>query len=165
MGARRDRQNASTAHSLAHTHTQQSTTYRPSRRHHQHHTLPSPTPHTPQIRRIVSETGLDLVQLHGDEGMEACADCGVPAIRVVHVPAGGEGADAPSAESRAEAVLGQITPNFSAGILLDTSVKGVQGECRVACGRGNSRKFSVSPRRLFASFSCLPGRRKVRRVV
>ncbi|CAM9625132.1 unnamed protein product [Pylaiella littoralis] len=82
---------------------------------------------TEEIRRIVSETGLDLVQLHGDEGMEACAECGVPAIRVVHVPAGGEGDDAPSAESRAETVLAQITPNFAAAILLDTSIKGVQG--------------------------------------
>lgn len=84
------------------------------------------------------------MQLHGDEGMEACAECGVPALRVVHVPAeaggaavdgdaageegGGEGALSASAKARAEVVLAQTPPNFAAGVLLDTSVKGVQGE-------------------------------------
>eukprot|EP00752_Nemacystus_decipiens_P006212 g5604.t1 len=94
---------------------------------------------TEEIQRIVSETGLDLVQLHGDEGIEACAECGVPALRVVHVPAAGEEEQvtpgdgggvfpsSPSAAARAEAVLAQVPPNFAAGVLLDTSVNGAQG--------------------------------------
>ena len=68
------------------------------------------------------------MQLHGDEGIEACADCGVPALRVVHVPAaGGDGGDA-SSKLRAEGIIGQLPPNFAAGVVLDTTVKGAQGE-------------------------------------
>ncbi|CAM9191193.1 unnamed protein product, partial [Laminaria digitata] len=86
-----------------------------------------------QVRQIVSGAGLDLVQLHGDEGIEACAECGVPALRVVHVPAAGAGGDGGgsggegSAQLRAEGIIGQLPPNFAAGVVLDTTVKGVQG--------------------------------------
>lgn len=80
-----------------------------------------------QVRKIAEEAGLDLVQLHGDEGMEACAECGVPALRVVHVPAREEGV---SAEARAEMVLNQLVPNFAAGVMLDTSVNGAQGKSK-----------------------------------
>lgn len=76
------------------------------------------------------------MQLHGDEGIEACADCGVPALRVVHVPAlgGGEAAavagegEAASAKTRADRVLEQLPPGYAAGVVLDTTVEGVQGE-------------------------------------
>eukprot|EP00904_Undaria_pinnatifida_P012423 jgi/Undpi1/8310/HiC_scaffold_25.g10779.m1 len=77
-----------------------------------------------EVRRTVSEAGLDLVQLHGDEGIEACAECGVPALRVVHVPAAGGEA---SAKLRAEGIIRQLPPNFAAGVVLDTTVKGLQG--------------------------------------
>ena len=65
------------------------------------------------------------MQLHGDEGIEACAECGVPALRVVHVPAAGGEA---SAKLRAEGIIRQLPPNFAAGVVLDTTVKGLQGE-------------------------------------
>lgn len=71
------------------------------------------------------------MQLHGDEGMEACGECGVPAMRVVHVP-GGAGMDHDedlvSAEARAQEVLEQLSPNYAAAVVLDTTVEGVQGE-------------------------------------
>lgn len=91
-----------------------------------------------KVQRIVEEAALDMVQLHGDEGMEACAECGVPALRVVHVPASGQprevGADEGeegdqdlSLESRVQDVLHQLPPNYAAGVVLDTTVKGMQG--------------------------------------
>lgn len=75
------------------------------------------------------------MQLHGDEGIEACADCGVPALRVVHVPASGADGGADSSKLRAESIIGQLPPNFAAGVVLDTTVKGVQGEffCLLRC--------------------------------
>jgi len=77
------------------------------------------------ISQIVQEVGLDLVQLHGDEGMEACnpAKCGgVPAIRVVHMPP-----DKGDAFNRARAIVDSFTSSYPQAILLDTSVKGAQG--------------------------------------
>jgi phosphoribosylanthranilate isomerase len=78
------------------------------------------------IAKFVEETGLDLIQLHGDEGMEACdsSKCGgVPAIRVVHMPPG----DLGDASSRAQAIVNSLTSSHPQAILLDTSVKGSQG--------------------------------------
>ena len=87
-----------------------------------------------QIRRTVEEAGLDLAQLHGDEGIEACTECGAPALRVVHVPAApaagamGVAEGRESAKARAQMVLDQLPPNLAAGVLLDTSVEGSQGD-------------------------------------
>ncbi|CAN0378144.1 unnamed protein product, partial [Discosporangium mesarthrocarpum] len=80
----------------------------------------------------VAEVGLDLVQLHGDEGLEACAECGVPGIHVVHVPPaldseGGGGEGALTAEHRAALVVEALKPGFAAAVLLDTVVKGARG--------------------------------------
>ena len=75
------------------------------------------------IRRTVEECGLDLVQLHGHEGMEAANRdvLGVPAIRVVDIAV-----DPETGETVADAVerlLDSVT-NDPAAILLDTSIKG-----------------------------------------
>jgi len=76
------------------------------------------------IQEMVDKCGLDLVQLHGSEGMEAAnvAKCGVPAIRVVDIEThpDGTGAAAPDA---VEKLLSDITTDPVA-ILLDTSIKG-----------------------------------------
>jgi len=75
------------------------------------------------IREMVEECGLDLVQLHGTEGMEAANEetCGVPAIRVVDIETDPEtGKATPNA---AEKLLESITTDPVA-ILLDTSIKG-----------------------------------------
>ena len=80
-----------------------------------------------QIRHVVETVGLDLVQLHGREGMEACSACGVPAIRVVHIEASTDGEDnGKTSQERADAIINSLTGDPVA-ILLDTSVKGVQG--------------------------------------
>lgn len=71
-----------------------------------------------ELRDIVENVGLDCVQLHGDEGMEACSKCGVPAIRVVHVEAG--------VKPNVDKILDTLTSDPVA-ILFDTSVKGYQG--------------------------------------
>ncbi len=75
------------------------------------------------IRQAVDECGLDLVQLHGKEGMEAAnmKKCGVPAIRVVDVETNEDGSG--SASDAVEKLLGAITTDPFA-ILLDTSIKG-----------------------------------------
>jgi anthranilate synthase/indole-3-glycerol phosphate synthase/phosphoribosylanthranilate isomerase len=75
------------------------------------------------IRKMVDECGLDLVQLHGKEGMAAAnVDvCSVPAIRVVDVETDPETGKA--AEGAVDALLKSLTSDPVA-ILLDTSIKG-----------------------------------------
>mmetsp|Transcript_8392 Transcript_8392/g.9624 ORF Transcript_8392/g.9624 Transcript_8392/m.9624 type:complete len:721 (-) Transcript_8392:104-2266(-) len=75
------------------------------------------------IREMVESCGLDLVQLHGSEGMEAASPnvCGVPAIRVVDIdtdPKSGKASD-----NAVEMILSSITKDPLA-ILLDTAIKG-----------------------------------------
>ena len=75
------------------------------------------------IRQMVDQCGLDLVQLHGTEGMAAANRqlCGVPAIRVVDVETDPETGRATN--NAAEKVLATITTDPVA-ILLDTAIKG-----------------------------------------
>jgi indole-3-glycerol phosphate synthase/phosphoribosylanthranilate isomerase len=92
------------------------------------------------IRRMVSECGLDLVQLHGNEGMKAANydNYGVPVIRVVDiavhdeddgsaVPVKGEFSSSSLSSSTttraAQKILDQVTDD-PALILLDTAIKG-----------------------------------------
>jgi anthranilate synthase/indole-3-glycerol phosphate synthase/phosphoribosylanthranilate isomerase len=75
------------------------------------------------IREMVEECGLDMVQLHGNEGMQAANEenCGVPAIRVVDIETDPETGKASS--NAAKTLLESITADPVA-ILLDTSIKG-----------------------------------------
>jgi len=77
------------------------------------------------IREMVETCGLDLVQLHGSEGMEATNPelCGVPAIRVVDIEVDPQTGKA--SEGAVETILGSITKDPLA-ILLDTAIKGQQ---------------------------------------
>lgn len=76
------------------------------------------------INDVIQETGLDLIQLHGHEGMEAANSThynGVSAIRVVDIPAKNENT------CLEDEILSCITSDPFA-ILLDTTVKhGVEG--------------------------------------
>lgn len=88
------------------------------------------------IQEMVATCRLDLVQLHGSEGMAAAnvACCGAPAIRVVDIetdPRTGK-----AAASAAEMILDAVTTDPIA-ILLDTSVKG-------SCGGGTGVTFDWS---------------------
>lgn len=78
---------------------------------------------TELIREMVEECGLDLVQLHGNEGMEAANEklYGVPAIRVVDIETDPTTGKATS--NAAQRLLDSITTDPVA-ILLDTSIKG-----------------------------------------
>ena len=76
------------------------------------------------VRRTVEECGLDMVQLHGSEGMEAAnaRNFGVPALRVVDIELGSDGEPRSSADV-ASGIVGGVTSDPIA-ILLDTSIKG-----------------------------------------
>ncbi|KAG5180335.1 indole-3-glycerol phosphate synthase-domain-containing protein [Tribonema minus] len=79
------------------------------------------------VRETAAAAGLDLVQLHGDEGWDACAHCGVPALRVVHVPTSPSGEGEGDAAVTADAILAALRPGAAAAVLLDTSVGGARG--------------------------------------
>ena len=82
------------------------------------------------VRNIVEQCGLDMVQLHGSEGMAAAnsKNFGVPALRVVDIELGSsvggeEVGNEMSTSDKASAILKQVTSDPIA-ILLDTSIKG-----------------------------------------
>ncbi|CAH0522614.1 unnamed protein product [Peronospora belbahrii] len=79
------------------------------------------------MNAAASEIGLDLVQLHGDEGFEICKDIKYPTIRALHLPDTtlSDGVDA-------EAILQQVQKGVANFILLDTTMKGQQGGTGVA---------------------------------
>jgi anthranilate synthase / indole-3-glycerol phosphate synthase / phosphoribosylanthranilate isomerase len=75
-----------------------------------------------EINAIASEIGLDIVQLHGNEGFEICAEIEFPTVRVYHLP------DHVNSDSvDAEGILQSLKPGLANFLLLDTSVKGQQG--------------------------------------
>ncbi|OQS05844.1 N-(5'-phosphoribosyl)anthranilate isomerase indole-3-glycerol-phosphate synthase [Thraustotheca clavata] len=97
-----------------------------------------------EINAIAQEVGLDLVQLHGDEGYEICESLVVPAIRVVHLPGFTSGDSV-----NIEAILSHVKPGYAIALLLDTAVKGQMG------GTGTVFDWSVAERFEFAGVPCL----------
>jgi phosphoribosylanthranilate isomerase len=90
------------------------------------------------VRATVAAAGLDLVQLHGNEGWPACTQCDAPVIRVVHIPADSSSSDSSSDSSsssssssssaaRAEHVFSSLVAGSAAAVLLDTSVGSARG--------------------------------------
>ena len=89
------------------------------------------------VKTIVDECGLDLVQLHGNEGMEAANRKnfgGVPALRVIDIELGSdevndgggekeEKTSSSSSDKTASNILKKVTSDPIA-VLLDTSIKG-----------------------------------------
>ncbi|CAI5710944.1 unnamed protein product [Hyaloperonospora brassicae] len=81
-----------------------------------------------EMNAAAEDIGLDLVQLHGDEGFEICKSIKQPTIRALHLPdtALSDGVDA-------EVILQQVQkPGLANYLLLDTTVKGQQGGTGVA---------------------------------
>ncbi|GMI25361.1 hypothetical protein TeGR_g9037 [Tetraparma gracilis] len=92
-----------------------------------------------EINEAVRECELDFVQLHGDEGMAACADIDVPVIRVVDVAAG----DEREADVIGREIVESLTDDPSC-ILLDTSVRGVGGGAGVTFNWGVAKYLQAS---------------------
>ncbi|DAZ98929.1 TPA: LOW QUALITY PROTEIN: hypothetical protein N0F65_001368 [Lagenidium giganteum] len=75
-----------------------------------------------EINKIATEVGLDIVQLHGDEGFDICKEITLPTVRVFHLP------DTLNTDSvDAEAILQHVRGHLANFLLLDTTVKGQQG--------------------------------------
>ncbi|ETW06633.1 hypothetical protein H310_02825 [Aphanomyces invadans] len=74
------------------------------------------------MNHVAETVGLDLIQLHGDEGFEVCRDLVVPAIRVVHLPGFHTGGSV-----NVEAIKENVQAGYAVAILLDTAVKGQMG--------------------------------------
>jgi len=75
------------------------------------------------VKETALECGLDMVQLHGNEGFAAASrdSCGVPALRVVDIvvdPKTGK-----AASNAVETILERLTSDPMA-VLLDTAIKG-----------------------------------------
>ena len=84
-----------------------------------------------EVRRIADETGVDVVQFHGNEDEATVAAVGLPAIRVLHIPSSGESSASASAVDALMAEIGPMGAQPSAdsagqsvAILLDTKVPG-----------------------------------------
>ncbi|OWZ11794.1 N-5'phosphoribosyl anthranilate isomerase/indole-3-glycerol phosphate synthase, partial [Phytophthora megakarya] len=78
------------------------------------------------INAAAEEIGLDLVQLHGDEGFEICQDIKYPTIRTLHL------ADTTLSDGvTPEAISQLVQEGFANYILLDTTMKDQQGDTGV----------------------------------
>jgi phosphoribosylanthranilate isomerase len=83
-----------------------------------------------QINRIVTETGIDIVQLHGDEAADAISEINAPCIKVLHVaPKDSPEAASSSSSSSSESLVSQVASfaGKAVAILLDTRVPGKAG--------------------------------------
>ncbi|KAI9914494.1 hypothetical protein PsorP6_007631 [Peronosclerospora sorghi] len=80
-----------------------------------------------EINTSAEKIGLDVVQLHGDEGFEICKDIKFPTARTLHLPdrTHSDGVDA-------EGIIRQVKDSLANFILLDTTIKGQQGGTGVA---------------------------------
>jgi anthranilate synthase/indole-3-glycerol phosphate synthase/phosphoribosylanthranilate isomerase len=96
------------------------------------------------IKTMVEQCGLDLVQLHGQEGMAAANAelCGAPAIRVVDMETDPT-TDGTSSLDAAETLLHSLTCD-PVVILLDTSVKGAGGGTGVTFDWNIAHKVQAS---------------------
>jgi anthranilate synthase / indole-3-glycerol phosphate synthase / phosphoribosylanthranilate isomerase len=107
------------------------------------------------IRSVADECGLDLIQLHGQEGMKAANASnfgGVPALRVVDIPV--DDTDPPSNGNGSSNIVDEANPtgvetkllqsitSDPIAILLDTSIKG-RG---AGGGTGKSFDWTVAAR-------------------
>lgn len=93
------------------------------------------------IRQMVSECGLDMVQLHGQEGMAACdiSNTGAPTIRVVDIETDPQTGMA--SHTAVEDLLRDLT-HHPAAILLDTAIKGTNA----GGGTGVTFDWSIAQR-------------------
>lgn len=87
------------------------------------------------MNAVVSECGLDLVQLHGQEDVRFLEQVSVPCIKVIHIPT-----DVGSADQQVEAISSDIQKfeNKAIAILFDSKVPSGQ-----AGGSGASFDWNI----------------------
>ena len=95
-----------------------------------------------EVRSTVRASGVDMVQLCGAESMEFCDEAPVPVLKVIHVPAGPQGAE------ELKGLKGRMRALRERGFLtiLDRAVAGLQG------GTGQAFDWEVAARLSEAGF-------------
>mmetsp|Transcript_3501 Transcript_3501/g.5056 ORF Transcript_3501/g.5056 Transcript_3501/m.5056 type:complete len:539 (-) Transcript_3501:29-1645(-) len=82
-----------------------------------------------EVNRIAIETGIDIIQLHGNETLDDEAQCCVPCFRVVHI----------DKDSKSGVKEESLTQGPASAILLDTKVKG-----NVSGGTGETFDWNIA---------------------
>jgi len=95
-----------------------------------------------EIQRIISDTQIDLVQLHGDEPLHWARHLSTPVIKAFHFPATvGEEESVPSSAESSDPALREITrPGFHEFVLIDSMRLG----SKLSGGSGTTLDWDVA---------------------
>ncbi len=101
------------------------------------------------VNRVAAEVGFDLVQLHGDEGVELCREVEPPVIKAVPI----------SGETSATDLIASVEEYAAVCryVLLDTAVGGASGGTGQTFDWTIAQELAQSDRKLFVAGGLTPG--------